>query len=301
MQPHFIGGLDAGSRDEALTVLDDIGDLRIGDGADGEVTATFLGQFAVLTLHRARGLRPDAHVTGEVLFGEQARIEPGVEVVAVARNFVGEIGDLSFEGRFPCVEGFVAARMVRGSEVFHQTLADFPGEVEAGEAGIFLLHLLDGAETLAVVFEPTVAAHQPDEHRFAAMAERRMPQVVREGDGFGEVLIELERAGNAAGDGGDFHRVGEPGAEVITRAVEKDLSLVLQPAKSTRVDDPVAIALIFSAPGRREFGVGAAARVGAHLNVGRADSAFDPFQLFSRARHKTVVNEASGKEPVWAT
>ena len=74
-----------------------------------------------------------------------------------------------------------------------------------------------------------------------------MAEVVRERDGLGEVFVEPQGAGDAAGDGGDFYRVREACAEVVARAVEEDLRLVFEAAEGARVDDAVAIALIFTA------------------------------------------------------
>ena len=56
-----------------------------------------------------------------------------------------------------------------------------------------------------------------------------MPEVVRERDGFGQVFIQPERAGDRAADRGDLDGVREPRAQVVAGAVEKDLRLVLEP------------------------------------------------------------------------
>ena len=121
--------------------------------------------------------------------------------------------------------------MVVGGVVLHQSLADFPREIQAGEPRILLLQLLDDAEAMAVVLEATVLAHEPVERLLARVSEGRMAEVVREGDGLGQVLVEPQRARDVPGDAGDFHRVREPGAEVVAGAVEEDLRLVFQPAK----------------------------------------------------------------------
>ena len=86
------------------------------------------------------------------------------------------------------------------------------------------------------------------QHLLALVAEGGMAQVVGQGDGFGQVLVEVEGAGDVAGDGGDFDGVGEPGAEMVAGAVEENLGLVFQAAKGAGVDDAVAVALVFGAP-----------------------------------------------------
>ena len=89
----------------------------------------------------------------------------------------------------------------------------------------------------------------------AFVAEGGMAEIVGQGDGFGQVFVEVEGAGDAAGDGGDLDGVGQAGAEMIARAVEENLRLVFQAAKGARVDDAVAVALEFGAPQGRRFGV----------------------------------------------
>ena len=53
---------------------------------------------------------------------------------------------------------------------------------------------------MQVVLEAAVAAHALVQGRFAGMAERRMAQVVRQGDGLGQVLVEAELPGDGAAD-----------------------------------------------------------------------------------------------------
>ena len=88
--------------------------------------------------------------------------------------------------------------------MFGQTFADFPRQIQAGEIRIFLFQFLDDAKALLVVLETAVAFHQPVEHGFALVAERRMAEVVRERDGLGEVGVQLQCAGDVARDGGDL-------------------------------------------------------------------------------------------------
>jgi hypothetical protein len=101
--------------------------------------------------------------------------------------------------------------------------------------------------------------HQPVQHGFALVAEGRMAEVMRERDGFRQILVQFQRAGDVARHGGDFNGVGQPRAQMIAGAVEKNLRLVFQPAKGARMNDPVAVALVLRAPDRGRFGVFAAA------------------------------------------
>jgi hypothetical protein len=86
-------------------------------------------------------------------------------------------------------------------------------------------------------------------------------------------------AGDAAGDGGDFHGVREPRAEVVPGAVQEHLGLVFQPAEGAAVDHPVAVALELGAPGGRRLGVDAPAAVAAELGVRGEELAFAGFEF----------------------
>ena len=116
------------------------------------------------------------------------------------------------------------------------------------EAGIFLFEFLHDSQALAVMLETAMIAHQFVQHPSSFVAEGRMAKVVRQSDGFGQVFVEVERAGNVAGRGGDLDGMGQPCAEVVAGAVEEDLGLVLQAPKGPGIDHPVTIALILRSP-----------------------------------------------------
>ena len=80
-------------------------------------------------------------------------------------------------------------------------------------------------------------------HALAGVAERRMPEVVPERDGLGQLLVQPQHLGDAARDLRDLERVREPRAVVIARRREEHLRLVLEPPERLRVDDAVAVAL----------------------------------------------------------
>ncbi len=128
-----------------------------------------------------------------------------------------------------------------------QALEDLEGEIEAGKFRVFRLDQLDDAKALVIVIEAAVGAHEAVEFGFAGMAEGGVAEIVGEGDGLGEVLIEGEGPRDGAGDGGDLDGMGEPGAEVIAGAAEEDLGLVLEAAEGAGMDDAGAVALVLGA------------------------------------------------------
>jgi len=82
------------------------------------------------------------------------------------------------------------------------------------------------------------------------VTEGRMAEIVRQRQGFGEVLIEAECARDRPGDLGDFQRVCKPGAVMIPLMGDENLGFLLQAAKRRSVNDPVTVTLKRRAGGR---------------------------------------------------
>ena len=281
----IVGRLHAGGLNEALAGFHHVADLQINDGADGEIAPAFVGQDTMRLLHGARGLRPDLDVPGQMTFRKQTGIKSVVEIVAVVGDFISEIGNLRFERGVFGDETFPLAGMVVSGLMFREAFQNFPRKIQAGKAGILFLQFLDDAETVEIVLKSAVAFHQAGKHHFALVTKRRMPEVVRERNGLGEIGVEAERAGNVPGTGGHFNRVREPRAEMIAGAAEKNLRLVFEPAEGARMNHAVTVALVLRAPDRRNFLVLATARVAAELGVRCEKLAFELFEFLAGARH----------------
>ncbi len=101
------------------------------------------------------------------------------------------------------------------------------------------------------------------------MAERRVPEVVRETDGLGERLVQPQRARHAARDLRNLQRVRQPRAVQVTLMVDEYLRLVDQASKRRRMHDAIAIALELAAVSRRRLLVTPAARALLVLSIGR--------------------------------
>ena len=149
-----------------------------------------------------------------------------------------------------------------------EAFKDLEGKIEAGEVRILCLDELDDTEALEIVIEAAVAAHEAVELRLAGVAERGVAEIVREGDGLGEVLIESEGAGDRAGDGRHLDGMGEPGAEVIAAAAEEDLGLVFETAEGARMNDAGAVPLVLGAMGMGRLAVLAAGALRGLLRIG---------------------------------
>ncbi len=78
---------------------------------------------------------------------------------------------------------------------------------------------------------------------FASMAERRMPDIVRQTKRLGQIFVQTKRARNRSPDLRDLKAVGQTDAIMIAIGCNEDLRLMAQPAEGNRMDDPVAVAL----------------------------------------------------------
>ena len=76
------------------------------------------------------------------------------------------------------------------------------------------------------------------------MPKGRMPQVMRQTDRLGQILIAAQAARQRAPDLRHLHAMRQPVAIVVAFGIDKDLRLIFQATKRCRVNNAVAIALI---------------------------------------------------------
>src|SRR5689334_23307123 len=115
------------------------------------------------------------------------------------------------------------------------------------------------------------------------MAKRRMAEVVTKRDGFGQILVESERAGDRSTDGGDFDRVSEACPQMVARPVQKDLRLIFEAAKRSRVNDSRPVALKFRSIGMTRFGILPPSRIARLLSKRQQDGTFGRLHLFPQS------------------
>ena len=133
--------------------------------------------------------------------------------------------------------------------VFDQPLQSLPRQIEPVVVGVALLQTGDDAQRLRIMVEAAEGLHDLLQRILARMAEGRVAQIMRQRQSLRQILVEVQRAGDGAGDLADFDRVGEAGAVVVALMGHEDLRLVRQPAEGGGMDDAVAVALIFRARG----------------------------------------------------
>ncbi len=103
-----------------------------------------------------------------------------------------------------------------------------------------------------------------------------MADIVRQRERFGEIGVQMQRAGDCAGHLRDFQSVREAIAEVIGVARGEYLGLGFEAAESTRMDDAVPVARVIVAIGMLRLREAAAASA-AHVHGVGCEHAFSSF------------------------
>ena len=106
-----------------------------------------------------------------------------------------------------------------------------------------MLKVGDQAQRVRVMVEAAEGFHRLRQRVFARMAERRVAEIVRECQCFGEVFMQAQRAADRAGQLRNFEAVREACAVMVAFVVDEYLCLVFQAAESSGMDDAVTVAL----------------------------------------------------------
>ena len=93
------------------------------------------------------------------------------------------------------------------------------------------------------MIEPANPRHGRLERILARMAERRVADIMRQRQRFGQVLVESQCARHCPRNLRNLKAVGQADAEMIAIGRDEHLRLMPQAAKADRMDDPVAVAL----------------------------------------------------------
>ena len=128
--------------------------------------------------------------------------------------------------------------------MFDDPLADFEAQVQSGKPRVALLEALHDPQRVQIVVEALAEAlHFAVQRLLAGMGERRMPDIVRQRQRLGQILVQLQDVGQRARDLRDFDGVGQAVAEMVGQPGREDLGLGLQPAEGTGMNHAVAVAL----------------------------------------------------------
>ena len=85
--------------------------------------------------------------------------------------------------------------------------------------------------------EAAIVGHAVVQCPFAAVTERRVPDVVGEAEPFRERFVEAQDPRDTTRHLAHLEAVGEPGAVVVALVVQEDLGLVLEPTEGGGVGD----------------------------------------------------------------
>src|SRR6185312_8108560 len=105
------------------------------------------------------------------------------------------------------------------------------------------------------------------------MPERRMTEIMREGQGFGEVLVQPKRPRERAGNLDDVQSVRQARAVMIAFVIDEDLRLMGEPPERRGMNDPVAVPPESIARWARRLGVTPAPAL---RRIGRINRPFPP-------------------------
>ena len=108
------------------------------------------------------------------------------------------------------------------ARVAEDAVAHLPGQVQS--LAVFLQPLHHPHRLAEVGKAP---GHQLVEHPLPGVAEGGVAQIVAQGDGLGQVLVQGQGPGDGPGDTIDLQGVGHAGAVVVSLGQEEHLGLVL--------------------------------------------------------------------------
>ena len=228
-----------------------------GQLIDGHRSGIAVGGGGQLRYHRAL-----AGIT-ELAELDHARLQPVLQIVHRVGHVVRPVHDLGLQAgpsvRSPVPDPAERVGVVGVSAVLDLARAGQPGVLERGvqggpaqvqaRAGDLGLQAGEQPEALRVALEPAAAGRDLGQRGLAVVAERGMPQVMREAGRVHQVGIAAECRPELAPDLGAFQRVGQPGAREVTRAHLYYLRLGGQPAQRGAVQHAGAVPFEGTAPG----------------------------------------------------
>ena len=127
--------------------------------------------------------------------------------------------------------------------------------------------------------------HNLVEQPFPGVPKGGVAQIVAQGDGLCEILVQKQGAGHGACNARDLQRVGHPGAVMVPLWLEEHLGFLLQPAKRLGIDDTVGIPLEGGADGAFLLWVCPAPALGGPAGQGRQNGLLPLLYLFPQ-RHR---------------
>ncbi len=255
--PYLGGGARRGRGESSPRFLERILDHGADETADRLMDQAPRFERRIAAAQAFDGRRDMRHGI-EIVERKNARAQAVVEIVIVVGDVVREGGDLRF-GAGEGIELEIVQRVVfrgarrdlasagvgaaQGAIVFDDSFERLPAEIQTVELGIAVFEPRQYTQGLVVVIEAAEWRHDLVESRLAGVAEWRVADIVSKGKRFGKILVEPKAARQTASDLRDLETVGETSPVMIAVRRDEHLGLVLEPAESQGVNDPVAITL----------------------------------------------------------
>ena len=126
------------------------------------------------------------------------------------------------------------------SRMRQDSITDFPGQIQAFS---IVFKPLDDPKTLLVMAE--TVRKKRIERTLSYMPIGSMPQIMPQGDCFGQVFVQAQRPGDCSRYLGNLKRMRQAGAVMITFRRQKNLRFEFKPPERFTVDDSVTIPLEF--------------------------------------------------------
>ena len=202
-------GIDAARlhlRQRSLGGGDDVVHLRAQHAADGLVEQAPLAgrraQIRVLGL-RFKAVAVKQRHLAQLRQRDQAGAHAVVDVVRVIGNLVGQVAQLRLQTRLLAQQKALpyAARLGRfkllgmwARAVLEDALARLKRQVQAVELRVALFQRIDHAQALQVVLKAALPSHAGVQRILPGVAKRRVAQVVRQRNGFDQILVDAQRA-----------------------------------------------------------------------------------------------------------
>ena len=133
--------------------------------------------------------------------------------------------------------------------MFDEPFQGFPCQIQAIKSGITALKRCHDPQGLCIMVKPPIGLHALMQRILPSVTEGWVPEIMGQGESLGQIFIQFEGARQRAGDLGHFQSVGQSRPIVIPFMIDKNLCLVFKTAKCRRMNDPVSVALKFTARG----------------------------------------------------
>ena len=131
--------------------------------------------------------------------------------------------------------------------MLEDAFAGFKAKVQALEAGIATLQVVNHTKTLQVVLKASMFSHAGIEGVLPGMAKRRMAEVMCQGNCLDQVLVQTQISGDRSPHLRDFQGMREARSEQISLMIQKHLGLVDQATEGRAVNNAVPITLVVGA------------------------------------------------------